>query len=240
MSDGGAWRLPDPVGVRMIENAWITMPDGVRLAVQLWLPELAGPVPAVLETVPYRKRDSTRAYSGWWGRQLASYGIAFARLDARGSGDSEGLLLDEYLPQEQIDAAQAIAWLAAQDWCNGQVGMRGVSWGGFITLQTAALAPPALKAIMPMCCSDRRYTDDAHFVGGSFALTGLKWATSFKAVMGGPPDPDVFGPGWETAWMARLDAAPPIASLWLGHQREDGYWRQGSVAFDPGAIRCPT
>ena len=117
--------------------------------------------------------------------------------------------------------------------------MRGVSWGGFITLQTAALAPPALKAIMPMCCSDRRYTDDAHYVGGSFALTGLKWATSFKAVMVAPPDPEIFGPGWEAAWMARLEAAPAIAAFWLGHQREDDYWRQGSVGFDPGAIRCP-
>ena len=240
MSDRGAWRLPEPAGVRVIENAWITMPDGVRLALQLWLPDVTGPVPVVLETVPYRKRDSTRAYSGWWGRQLASYGVAFARLDSRGSGDSEGLLLDEYLPQEQADAAEAIAWLAAQPWCNGQVGMRGVSWGGFITLQTAALAPPALKAIMPMCCSDCRYTDDAHYVGGSFALTGLKWATSFKAVTAAPPDPEIFGPGWEAAWMARLEAAPATAARWLGHQREDDYWRQGSVGFDPGAIRCPT
>ena len=94
MRDPVAWRLPEPGGVRVIENAWIAMPDGVRLAVQLWLPVAAGPVPVVLETVPYRKRDSTRAYSGWWGRQLASYGVAFARLDSRGSGDSEGLLLD--------------------------------------------------------------------------------------------------------------------------------------------------
>ena len=146
---------------------------------------------------------------------------------------------DEYLPQEQADNVTAIAWLAAQPWCNGAVGMRGVSWGGFSTLQAAALSPPALKAIMPMCASDRRYTDDAHYVGGAFALTGLKWATSFKAVMAGPPDPAVFGPGWEAEWMARLEAAPAIAAEWLRHQREDDYWRQGSVGFDPAAIRCP-
>ena len=209
------WRLPAPVGVREIENAWIVMPDGVRLAVSLWLPETDTTVPVVLEAIPYRKRDSSRAYGRFWGRQLAQYGVAFARLDARGSGDSGGLLLDEYLPQEQQDAAGAIAWLAAQDWCNGAVGMRGVSWGGFITLQVAALAPPALKAIMPMCASDRRYTDDAHYVGGVFALTGLKWAASFKAVMAGPPDPEVFGPGWEAAWMERLEATPAIAARWL-------------------------
>jgi uncharacterized protein len=233
------WRLPESVGVREIENEWIVTPDRVRLAVSLSLPEVDHPVPVVLETTPYRKRDSSRAYGRFWGRQLAQYGVAFARLDARGSGDSGGLLLDEYLPQEQQDAADAIAWLAAQDWCNGAVGMRGVSWGGFITLQTAALAPPALKAIMPMCASDRRYTDDAHYVGGAFALTGLKWATSFKSVMAGPPDPEVFGPDWEAAWMARLEATPAIAARWLSHQREDDYWRQGSVGFDPGAIKCP-
>ena len=233
------WRLPDPVGVREIENDWIETPDGARLAVSLWLPETAGPVPVVLESIPYRKRDSTRGYSSWWGRKLAERGVAYARLDCRGSGDSGGLLTDEYLPQEQADNAAAIAWLAAQAWCNGAVGMRGVSWGGFATLQAAALGPPALKAIMPMCASDRRYTDDAHYVGGAFALTGLKWATSFKAVMAGPPDPDVFGPDWEAEWMRRLEAAPAIAAEWLRHQREDDYWRQGSVDFDPAAIRCP-
>jgi hypothetical protein len=125
MTGTDTWRLPDPVTVREIENAWIAMPDGVRLAVSLWLPETDQPVPVVLETTPYRKRDSSRAYGVYWGRQLARHGVAFARLDARGSGDSEGLLLDEYLPQEQADAAEAIAWLAAQPWCNGSVGMRG-------------------------------------------------------------------------------------------------------------------
>ena len=234
-----AWRLPDPVEVRAIENDWIVMPDGARLAVSLWLPETAGPVPVVLEAIPYRKRDSTRGYSSYWGRELARRGVAYARLDGRGSGDSDGLLRDEYLPQEQSDAADAIAWLAAQPWCDGAVGMRGVSWGGFATLQTAVLAPPALKAIMSFCASDRRYADDAHYVGGAFALTGLKWAASFKAVMAGPPDPEIFGPDWEAAWMARLDATPAIAAEWLRHQREDAYWRQGSVCEGYELIRCP-
>jgi putative CocE/NonD family hydrolase len=233
------WRLPEPVEVRTVENEWVIMPDGARLALSLWLPDTAAPVPVVLEAIPYRKRDSTRGYSGYWGRQLARHGVGYARLDGRGSGDSDGVLADEYLPGEQRDAADAIAWLAAQPWCNGSVGMRGVSWGGFATLQTAALAPPALKAVMPMCASDRRYTDDAHYVGGAFALTGLKWAASFKAVMAGPPDPEVFGPDWEAAWMARLAATPAIAARWLQHQREDGDWRQGSVAEHYAAIRCP-
>jgi putative CocE/NonD family hydrolase len=238
---GSGWKLPAKAEVRMIENTFIPMSDGVRLAAQLWLPAAAEghPAPVVLEYIPYRKRDRYRAYDMFWGRTLAQYGIAYARLETRGSGDSTGLLEDEYLPSEQHDAATAIAWLAAQPWCNGSVGMRGVSWGGFSTLQAAALSPPALKAIMPMCASDMRYTDDAHYVGGAFALTGLKWATSMKMVMAGPPDPQITGDAWRSDWKKRLAATPAIAARWLSHQTNDAYWRQGSVALDLEAIRCP-
>ena len=235
------WSLPTAGEVRMIETSFIPMADGVRLAVQLWLPAGADerPAPVVVEYIPYRKRDLYRAYGMYWGRTLARHGVAYARLETRGSGDSTGVLEDEYLPSEQHDAVSAIAWLARQPWCNGSVGMRGVSWGGFSTLQAAALAPPALKAIMPMCASVMRYTDDAHYIGGAFALTGLKWAASFKIVMAGPPDPLVTGAAWREEWNRRLAATPPIAARWLGHQTNDAYWRQGSVALDWGSIRCP-
>src|SRR5258708_30191474 len=180
------WRLPSKLGVRMIENSFVRMADGVRLAVQLWLPEGVPAAPVVLESIPYRKRDRYRAYDLYWGQVLAQHGVAYARLETRGSGDSEGVLVDEYLPSEQQDAAAVIAWLAAQPWCSGAVGLRGVSWGGFSTLQTAALAPPALKAIMPMCASDMRYTDDAHYIAGAFPLTGLKSPASIKMVLPRP------------------------------------------------------
>nr|MBA3811366.1 CocE/NonD family hydrolase [Caulobacteraceae bacterium] len=237
----GPWAPPAKGAVRMIENSFIPMPDQVRLACQLWLPANAAerPAPVVLEYIPYRKRDRYRAFDLLWGQALAQYGIAYARLETRGSGDSSGILTDEYLEGEQHDAAVAIAWLASQPWCNGSVGMRGVSWGGFSTLQAAALDPPALKAIMPMSASDMRYTDDAHYIGGAFALTGLKWATSFKVVTAAPPDPLITGAGWKAAWKKRLDATPPIAARWLGHQTNDAYWRQGSVALDWSAIKCP-
>jgi hypothetical protein len=237
----GRWSLPPPGETRMIENSFIPMPDGVKLAVQLWLPAESDrrPAPVVLEYIPYRKRDRYRRYDMYWGEALARHGVAYARVDSRGSGDSTGLLEDEYLPRERHDAAEAIAWLAAQPWCDGAVGMRGVSWGGFSTLQAAALAPPALKAIMPMCASDKRYTDDAHYVGGAFALTGLKWATSMKLVMAGPSDPLIAGEAWRAEWQRRLDATPAIAARWLSHQTNDAYWRQGSVGLDWDAIRCP-
>ncbi len=227
--------------VRTVEPAWIPVGGGLKLAARIWIPEgaEAAPVPVVFEYIPYRTRDAYRAIDDHWGRQLASRGVGFARVDIRGSGDSEGLLADEYLASEQRDGVEIIAWLARQPWCNGKVGMRGLSWGGFATLQVAALAPPALKAIMPMCATDMRFANDAHYIGGAPGLTNLKWAAGFKLVMAGPPDPAVVGPRWEALWRERLEQTPSIAARWLSHQSNDAYWRHGSVGFDYAAIQCP-
>ena len=228
-------------GVRALEPVWIEVSGGLRLSARLWLPVDAAsrPAPVVLEYIPYRTRDSYRAVDDHWGPQLAARGIAFARVDIRGSGDSDGLLLDEYLASEQQDAVEVIAWLARQPWCNGKVGMRGISWGGFATLQVAALRPPALKAIMPMCATDMRFAEDAHYNGGAPGLTNLKWAAGFEAVMAGPPDPAVAGSAWEAQWLKRLKSTPSIAARWLSHDTNDEYWRHGSVGLDYAAIECP-
>ena len=230
-----------PYAVEAIEPVWIPVGAGLKLAARLWLPKGAPGerFPVVFEYIPYRTHDSYRLIDDHWGPQLAASGVGFARVDIRGSGDSDGLLADEYLASEQQDGVEIIAWLAAQAWCNGNVGMRGLSWGGFSTLQVAALAPPALKAIMPMCATDMRFWNDAHYVGGAPGLTNLKWAAGFESVMSGPPDPAVVGDRWEAMWRARLDATPSIAARWLSHQSNDAYWRHGSVGLDPGAIQCP-
>jgi uncharacterized protein len=240
-ADARGWRLPDKNGVRVVDNQWIEMKDGVRLSARLWLPENADKisVPVVLEYIPYRKRDLYRAHDDLWGQELAQYGVAYVRLDARGSGDSQGVLLDEYLDRELNDGVEAIGWLARQPWSNGSVGMRGISWGGINTLQIAALAPPALKAIMPMCCTDTRYTDDAHYIGGALGLTDLQWGVQFKAVMAMPPDPAIVGESWREQWRERLEATPPILEEWLAHQRNDAFWQRGSVSADYRRIKCP-
>lgn len=233
---------PSRYGVRTVEPAWIPVSAGIKLAARLWLPDApAGErFPVVLEYIPYRTFDRYRPVDDYWGAALAARGIGFARVDIRGSGNSEGLLLDEYLATEQQDGAEIIAWLARQPWCNGAVGMRGISWGGFSTLQVAAQRPPALKAIMPMCATDMRFRDDAHYVGGLPGLTNLKWAAGFELVMSSPPDPAVVGPKWETMWHERLTATPSIAARWLSHDSNDDYWRHGSVGLTPDAIACPT
>ena len=132
---------------------------------------MRNPVPAILEYLPYRKRTGTYERDALTHPYLAGHGYAAVRVDIRGSGESDGLLSDEYAQQEQDDALEVIAWLAAQPWCSGAVGMMGISWGGFNALQVAARRPPALKAIITVCSTDDRYRDDVHYMGGA-PLTG--------------------------------------------------------------------
>jgi len=145
-----------PYGVREVENEWIILSDGTRLAARLWLPETDEPVPALLEYLPYRKTDGTAERDALRHPYFAGHGYASLRVDMRGSGDSDGILRDEYLPQEQDDALEVLAWIAAQPWCTGDVGMFGKSWGGFNCLQIAARRPPQLKAIGPLHFSEDR------------------------------------------------------------------------------------
>ena len=229
-----------PKILRHVETLWIPMADGTKLAARAWLPEDAEhrPVPAILEYIPYRRRDGTRDGDDLTHPYLASHGYACIRLDIRGTGDSEGVILDEYLKQEQDDAVEAIAWLAEQSWCNGKVGMMGYSWGGFNALQVAARHPPALAAIMAVHATDDRYADDMHYMGGCHMTGNLEWGSSFFSIMGRAPDPLVVGERWRAMWLERLEALTPVYATWLQHQRRDGYWRHGSVGEDIDAISC--
>ncbi|HEY6717933.1 MAG TPA: CocE/NonD family hydrolase [Reyranella sp.] len=230
-----------PRAVRIIEHTTIPLKDGTTLAVRIWLPEDAeqDPVPAILEYLPYRKRDGTYERDALTYPWLAGHGYAGVRVDIRGSGESDGLLSDEYARQEQDDALEIIAWLAAQPWCSGAVGMMGISWGGFNGLQVAARRPPALKAIVTICSTDDRYADDVHYMGGAKLSAGFGWASFFFGAMCHPPDPALVGDRWRAMWLERLANVPLFLEIWTRHQRRDVYWRHGSVCEDYAAIQCP-
>ncbi len=230
-----------PRKVAEIENSWIPLPDGCRLAARIWLPEDAesSPVPAIVEYIPYRKRDNTRWRDEPIHPYFAGHGYASVRIDVRGSGESDGLLLDEYTEQEQEDGLAAIRWIAEQPWCTGAVGMMGLSWGGFNSLQIAALRPRELKAVIAVCAADDRYTDDAHYMGGCLLNENLIWGSVLFTLNALPPDPELVGERWREMWRERLEATPLFPEIWLKHQRRDEYWKRGSVGVDPARIACP-
>ncbi len=227
--------------IREIENLWIPMPDGARLAARVWLPTDAErhPVPAIVEYIPYRKRDGTAWRDGIMQPYVAGHGYAVLRIDLRGTGESDGLLSDEYTRQEHDDGMAALTWIAAQPWCTGRIGMIGVSWGGFNALQIAARRPPELAAIITICASDDRYADDAHYMGGCVLTEHAVWGVAILAQAALPPDPDLVGPSWREAWLERLRNTPEWVAQWLAHQRRGAYWKYGSVSEDYAAIRCP-
>lgn len=231
-----------PYKVREIEHVWIPMSDGTRLSARIWLPEDAEqhPVPAILEYIPYRKNDFTALRDSIRHPYFAGHGYASIRVDIRGSGDSDGILYDEYLPQEQQDALDVLSWIEAQPWSTGKVGMIGKSWGGFNGLQVAARRHPALKAIITLCSTDDRYADDVHYMGGCLLASDMLWWASTMLVYNGrPADPRIVGDEWRSTWLERLEKTPPFAEEWVKHQRRDAYWKHGSVCENYADITIP-
>lgn len=230
-----------PRKVREIVNAEIPLKDGTRLAARIWLPVDAEkkPVPAILEYLPYRKRDGTIVRDQLTHPYFAGHGYAGVRVDMRGNGESEGVMLDEYALQEQDDALEVIEWLTRQKWCSGAVGMMGISWGGFNGLQVAARKPKALKAVITLCSTDDRYEDDIHYKGGTLLNENLGWAATMFAYSSRPPDPELVGKKWRKMWMERLKAEPFLIIPWLEHPHRDAYWKHGSICEDWSAVECP-
>lgn len=232
-----------PHQIKKMTHVWVPMSDGAQLAATIWLPADAdenNPVPALLEYLPYRKNDFTAIRDSARHPYFAGHGYASIRVDIRGSGDSDGILLDEYLKQEQDDALEVIDWIVSQPWSTGAVGMFGKSWGGFNSLQVAARQHPALKTIITLCSTDDRYADDVHYRGGNILASDmLWWASTMLAYNARPQDPDVVGESWRENWIDRIENTPPFVEEWLRHQRRDAYWKHGSICENYSAIKIP-
>ncbi len=230
-----------PHDVRVVENVFIPLRDGQRVAARMWIPKSAEshPLPAILEYIPYRKRDGTRGRDALNHPYMAGHGYVCVRVDMRGSGDSDGVLRDEYLAQEHEDAEDVIAWIADQPWCDGGVGMMGISWGGFNSLQVAARRPPALKAIVSASATDDLYVDNMHYMGGALLSDNLSEATVMFAFNSLPPDPEIVGDRWRDMWRERLEGSGLWIEDWLAHQHRDEYWERASVNEDYSDVACP-
>jgi putative CocE/NonD family hydrolase len=222
------------------EDCWIPMPDGARLAAKLWLPDIAGTcrVPAIIEMLPYRKRDIYAPRDAMHHRYFAGHGYACLRIDIRGSGDSDGQQGVFAIQQDQEDSLAVLKWIAAQPWSDGQVGMFGISWGGFAAIQTAHCAPRELKAIVPCEFAPDRYVYSQVYRGGCVLLRAIRWSTQLFGYKSRPPDPELVGGRWRAMWMERLESNTPQIISSLRHQEYGGYWKSRAIDFE--RIRCPS
>jgi predicted acyl esterase len=220
----------------------IPMDDGVELSATLYLPDpVAGPQPCILEALPYRKDDLTSSYRPEYVRLRDEHRYAVCRLDLRGTGSSGGDAADEYPAREQQDLAAVLTWLAAQDWCDGNLGMYGTSYSGFNSLQMACEQPAELKAVIAIYATDDRYTDDVHYRGGALKLVDLVDYNHYMTPMNAlPPVPVLWGDGWREEWRRRIEVNEPWLLTWIREQRDSAYWRGGSVRPDYARITCPT
>src|SRR5581483_8834466 len=148
--------------------------------------------------------------------------------DVRGTGDSEGVAIDEYTQIEQEDGCEVLAWIARQAWSTGSIGIFGASYGGFNAIQLAALRPPELKAIAAVYATDDRYTDDMHFFGGALCALELAHYPLRMLAMNALPPEGPLDPTGRAAWLERIEATPPWVLRWLAEQTDGSYWRNGS------------
>jgi len=223
-----------------VKNWQIPIRDGIRLFAKAWYPEGEEPFPAIINYDPYRSSDFRTIWRGNFFHYLAKHGYVFIHLGVRGTDGSEGTVTDEYPLQEQEDGYDAVEWVAAQSWCNGNVGMMGTSYAAFTAIQVAMHRPPHLKTIMPLYGTDDRYTDDVHYVGGALsAIDDLAgWATMMVSMNALPPQ-EYIGENFEKIWEEHLAGNSPYQLNWLEHQHDGPYWRPASLRPNYDLIECP-
>jgi putative CocE/NonD family hydrolase len=222
----------------VLKLAQIPMPDGIHLAANLFFPDGARPderFPVLLEYLPYRKDD----WSAQRDYELHSYfvrrGFVSARVDIRGTGASQGRQPDrEYSDQELEDGMAVIDWVSRQPWSNGKVGMMGISWGGFNSIQMAMRHPPALKAILAVDASDDLFHDDIHYIDGMMHADEFELSMDLTNALSPAPD----FPIDEATLAARFDTQPWFL-IYLQHQRDSAFWRRASLRPDYSRINIP-
>jgi predicted acyl esterase len=209
----------------------IPVSGGRVLSARLWRPK-DGRFPAILDASPYRVSDLFAPLMESQLPVLAARGYVAIAIDISGSGNSTGLLRDEYAPQEIDDLVEAIAFAAGQDWCDGQVALTGLSWAAFAALRAAGRKPPALKAMALGGVSEDGWRTDIHYLGGALYTGHIDWAGVMLMFNALPPDPVQFAGDWRAAWKQRLEANVPWLIEWLSHPSRDSYWAAKAAPVD--------
>ncbi|MCB0687235.1 MAG: CocE/NonD family hydrolase [Saprospiraceae bacterium] len=209
-----------------LKEDWIILSDGTKLAMDWYLP-VDIPVdgfPVILEYLPYRKEEGRRNRYGLFS-YFTDHGYLVARVDIRGTGNSDGHLIEyEYTDQEQADALEVIQSLADHPMCNGRVFMMGISWGGFNSLQVAMRKPKALQGIISMMSTDDLYEDDVHYMDGVMHIDAYEIGQDLANSLPGAPD-FVIDSNYFTN---RFDTKPWLL-IYKEQQRDGPFWNRASL-----------
>jgi len=236
-SSGQAEATP-PIYEFTIESDWLTMKDGVRLSVSFFKPTPRTPgerFPVLLEFLPYRKEDSfyLRDYPIY--SYFVRRGFIMAKVDIRGTGSSEGAVPPrEYSEQELNDAVEIIDQLSKLPDSNGRVGMWGISWGGFNSIQVAMRQPSALKAILAIDASDDLFHDDVHYIDGAYHVDNYELSIDHENGLPQTPDYQL-----DEAYFQNRFNAYPWFLTYLKQQRDGDFWRRNSLRWNYDKIRVP-
>ncbi len=220
-----------------IREEWITLSDGIRLSLDWYLPsslDSTSQLPVILEYLPYRKMEGRRNRYGVFSYFVKSEYLV-VRVDIRGTGNSEGQLIEyEYSDQELEDALEVIQWLSQHPYCNGEVVMMGISWGGFNALQVAMLKPPELKAIVTLMSTDDLYQDDVHYIDGVMHIDAYEIGQDLSNVLPGAPEFTI-----DSAYFTDRFDSDPWLLTYKRQQRDGPFWNRASVNEDYTAIDVP-
>jgi putative CocE/NonD family hydrolase len=230
--------ISQPVYDFKIETTWLILKDSVKLSATFYKPVPHSPgekFPVIFEFLPYRKDDG--GYTGTYSQYtyFVRRGYIMVRVDIRGTGSSTGVFpIREYSEQELDDAVEIIDLLSKMPEANGNVGMWGISWGGFNSIQVAMRQPPALKAILAAMATDDLYHDDIHYIDGAFHVD--EWAFWFDHAKAIPQSPNY--PLDEAYFKERFDSYPGLLT-YLKQQKDGEFWRKNSLRWQYDKIRIP-
>lgn len=224
-------QYPDKSPIQLASHYWRNI-DAMKSGVKC---------PAIVEFSPYRRRDGMLFPDSMMYPFFAYHQYLCFRIDLQGSGDSQGVLTDEYTDEELVYCTQVIQQIASRPDCNGHIGMMGKSWSGFNSLMVAARpdCPKELKAIIVCCGSDDRYNNDVHYLGGAMMFDNISWPSSMLAWLVLPPDPNVVGGRWQEMWRERVQGANFMLKEWGGHQTRDNYWAASAVRGRYDQVKVP-
>ncbi len=221
-----------------ITEVSITMSDGIRLAADIYWPAGADKkdrFPILLEYLPYRK-DENRARNYSLYSYFLEHGYLVVRVDMRGTGNSEGITIPyEYSDIELDDGEEVIDWLSQQEWSTGSVGMFGISWGGFNSIQMAMRNPPALKAFVALMATEYLYQEDVHYMDG-IMVAGDSWMMSNDLYNSLPGAPDF---KMDEEWLRNRFNVEPSVYTYMRQQRDGAFWDRASAKGQYEKIRVP-